>query len=291
MIESLWRCREVDNNKAKLFLTKYLKNYNPEDAQIKLKISHIYRVAELSKRLATMLNLSEEDILLAELIGLLHDIGRFEQIKNYHTFLDKESIDHAEYGNKILFEDDLIRNFITEYKYDEIIKTAISNHNKPCISNDLTNYERLHAMIIRDADKTDILYLSTVGDEKTIFENSNLCKETITDEIYYDLIQREKINYNNIHSAADILLCHFAYIYDYNFSTMLKFVDSKGYIDKMYNRFSFEDDITEERYKNIYLHTKTYIKKKTPFFSSGGTSLMMLLGEMGIVLSVSRGET
>ena len=27
-----------------------------------------------------------------------------------------------------------------------------------------------------------------------------------------------------------------------------------------------------------------------PFFSSGGTSLMMLLGEMGIVLSVSRGE-
>ena len=44
---------------------------------------------------------------------------------------------------------------------------------------------------------------------------------------------------------------------------MLKFVDNKGYIDKMYNRFSFEDDITEERYKNIYLHTKTYIKKKT----------------------------
>lgn len=263
MIESLWRCREVDNNKAKLFLTKYLKNYNPEDAQIKLKISHIYRVAELSKHLVTMLNLSEEDILLAELIGLLHDIGRFEQIKNYHTFLDKESIDHAEYGNKILFEDDLIRNFITEDKYDEVIKKAISNHNKPCISNDLTDYERLHAMIIRDADKTDILYLSTVGDEKTIFENSNLCKETITDEIYYDLIQREKINYNNIHSAADILLCHFAYIYDYNFSTMLKFVDSKGYIDKMYNRFSFEDDITEERYKNIYLHTKTYIKKKT----------------------------
>ena len=28
-----------------------------------------------------------------------------------------------------------------------------------------------------------------------------------------------------------------------------------------------------------------------PFFSSGGTSLLMLLGEMGIVLSVSRGET
>ena len=222
---------------------------------------HCLTAAHCAEKIASACG--DMDVEKAYILGLLHDIGRFEQIKNYHTFLDKESIDHAEYGNKILFEDDLIRNFITEDKYDEIIKTAISNHNKPCISNDLTNYERLHAMIIRDADKTDILYLSTVGDEKTIFENSNLCKETITDEIYYDLIKREKINYNNIHSAADILLCHFAYIYDYNFSTMLKFVDSKGYIDKMYNRFSFEDDITEERYKNIYLHTKTYIKKKT----------------------------
>ena len=27
-----------------------------------------------------------------------------------------------------------------------------------------------------------------------------------------------------------------------------------------------------------------------PFFSSGGTSLMMLLGEMGVVLGVSRNE-
>ena len=242
---------------------KYVNNYDLTKEKIILKKNHSIRVMNLCIKYAKKLGFNDEDVSLAKVIGLLHDIGRFEQIKNYHTFLDKESIDHAEYGKKILFEDDLIRNFITEDKYDEIIKKAISNHNKPCISNDLTDYERLHAMIIRDADKTDILYLSTVGDEKTIFENSNLCKETITDEIYYDLMQKEKINYNNIHSAADILLCHFAYIYDYNFSTMLKFVDSKGYIDKMYNRFSFEDDITEERYKNIYLHTKTYIKKKT----------------------------
>ena len=37
--------------------------------------------------------LYEEDIILAEAIGLLHDIGRFEQIRTYHTFIDKDSVE------------------------------------------------------------------------------------------------------------------------------------------------------------------------------------------------------
>ena len=36
------------------------------------------------------------------LIGLLHDIGRFEQVKVYDTFSDIDSIDHADYGVEIL---------------------------------------------------------------------------------------------------------------------------------------------------------------------------------------------
>ena len=33
------------------------------------------------KVIATLMNLSEEDIKLAEIIALLHDIGRFEELK------------------------------------------------------------------------------------------------------------------------------------------------------------------------------------------------------------------
>lgn len=67
---------------------------------------------------------------LAELIGLLHDIGRFEQIKRYNTFIDKNSINHGQLGVKILFDDNQIRRFIKDSKYDDIIKTAILNHNR-----------------------------------------------------------------------------------------------------------------------------------------------------------------
>ena len=47
------------------------------------------------------LNLEKEDIKLAELIGLLHDIGRFEQLKRFNTFVDKKSINHGEFGGEI----------------------------------------------------------------------------------------------------------------------------------------------------------------------------------------------
>ena len=98
----------VDVNNAKRVFKEYVSNYNLQDGKIALKVAHILRVSELSKKIATSLNLSEEDIKLAELIGLLHDIGRFEQVRKYNTFIDKISINHGEYGVKILFEDNLI---------------------------------------------------------------------------------------------------------------------------------------------------------------------------------------
>ena len=76
----------IDILKAKKVFKEYVKNYNPEDGKIKIKISHIERVSQIARKLAEDLKLNQEDIELAELIGLLHDIGRFEQIKIYHTF-------------------------------------------------------------------------------------------------------------------------------------------------------------------------------------------------------------
>lgn len=44
----------------------------------------------------------KEDIDLAWLIGILHDIGRFEQLRRYQTFFDYRSMDHAKYGVHVL---------------------------------------------------------------------------------------------------------------------------------------------------------------------------------------------
>ena len=84
--------------------TKYVNNYDMNDENIRLKYNHSIRVMELSRKYAQILGFNDEDIYLATLIGLLHDIGRFEQLKVYHSYNDRETIDHAEYGIEQLFD-------------------------------------------------------------------------------------------------------------------------------------------------------------------------------------------
>lgn len=163
---------EIDITKAKEQFKKYVQDYDINDDKIRLKVAHIERVAEISETIAKNLNLNEEEIQLAELIGLLHDIGRFEQIRLYHTFMDKDSINHGEFGVKLLFKDGLIRGFIKTDKYDQIIRTAILNHNKSYIQEGLNERELLHSQIIRDADKIDIFAILVSGNKETIDRKS-----------------------------------------------------------------------------------------------------------------------
>ena len=251
---------KIDINRAKQAFKKYVENYNPDDEKIKMKISHIERVSQIAKNIAIQQNLSEENIELAELIGLLHDIGRFEQVRLYHTFVDKDSINHGEYGVKNLFEDGLIRNFIETEEFDEIIKLSILNHNRSKIQESLTERQNLHAKIIRDADKIDIFATLTVGDKKAIWEKADLSNDIITDEIYREFIEDKAINYKNRETSADILVSHFAYVYDFNFKESLKIIKENNYIDKLYKRFIFNDEETMKRYNEIYRIVKKYLE-------------------------------
>lgn len=252
----------IDIIKAKKTFKEYVKNYDPNDKKVKLKIAHIERVSQVAKQLAENLNLDEEDVKLAELIGLLHDIGRFEQIKRYHTFVDKDSVNHGELGVKILFEEGLIREFIENTEFDEIIKLSILNHNKTTIQEGLNQREKLHAQIIRDADKTDIFSVLTTGDKETIWEKSDLSNDVITDEIYREFMEDKRIDYKKRETSADILVSHFAYVYDFNFKETLEVIKQNNYIDKLYKRFIFNDKETMKKFNNIYETAKKYLEEK-----------------------------
>ena len=107
---------------------KYTEEYDLNNENIERKQKHSIRVMKISKKIAEKLNLTQEEIDIATLIGLLHDIARFEQYTKYHTFKDIDSIDHGDLGVEILNRD--IRKYIETDKYDEIIKLAVKNHNK-----------------------------------------------------------------------------------------------------------------------------------------------------------------
>lgn len=231
----------IDILKAKQAFKEYIKNYDINNGKIQLKISHIQRVAEISKQLATKLNLDEEDIKLAELIGLLHDIGRFEQAKQYNTFVDKDSINHGQYGVKILFEDGLIRNFIEDDQYDKIIYQAIINHNTKGVPEGLSPKEELHSKIIRDADKTDIYYALITEDIQDVYCTDDMSNDIIKDEIMREFKEEHKINYKIRDTAAESMVSHISYVFDFNYKYGLEIVKQNDYINKLANRCKFNN--------------------------------------------------
>ena len=253
----------INLNKAKEEFEKYVKPYGIENVKICRKIEHSYRVIEVAEEIAKSLNLEKEDLELAKLIGLLHDIGRFEQIRIYDTFSDKDSIDHANLGVEILFKDGLIRKFIEDDKYDELIYKAIKNHNKYSIEDGLDKREKLHAKIIRDADKTDIyeVYIRDIeSNENAIFNYDNIAREKIAEKVIESVKKHKLVDRYYTVNEADRYVAALAFIFDFNFKKGLELVKERQYITKLINRVRTENN--EEEMEVIERNILEYFKEK-----------------------------
>ena len=255
----------IDIENAKEVFNEYVKNFNPEDGRIKLKIEHILRVANYSKQIATNLKLNEEQIQLAELIGIFHDIGRFKQAEKYHTFSDKESgINHAEYSIKVLYEDNLIEKFKVDDKYNHIIKKAVLNHNKSEIETGLNEDELLFAKIIRDADKLDIItHAITEYDFESVFWYSEFNCEEINEELIKIMFENHTLDYSKIKNNADLILSFYNMIYDLNFKSSLKELSDNKALNIFTNRIyeNFNSEKVKEQTKKVFEYTQNYLNQ------------------------------
>lgn len=249
----------IDLKKSQKEFLDYTEQFDLKNENIKLKQQHSLRVMKISKEIATKMGLTKNDIDLATLIGLLHDIARFEQYTQFQTFRDLESFDHGDYAIKILEKD--IRKYIETPEYDDIIKVAIKNHNKYQIEEGLKDRELLFAKIVRDADKLDILYEAVEmfwnGIESQI--NSSKISENILAQFKNNKqIKREK-NSSNVQSV-DKVISVISFIFDMNFKESLKILEKEDYINRILDRFDFEDKETKNNIKEIRNIANRYVK-------------------------------
>ena len=121
------------------YFDEYCTLINTHKKMHNVKITHSIDVAYDSKRVGLDLELfNEENIKILWSCGLLHDIGRFMQLRLTGTFKDAESFsennfgkisNHGELGEKILIEDERIKMFFPlTRKYDEFIGKVVGNH-------------------------------------------------------------------------------------------------------------------------------------------------------------------
>lgn len=248
---------------------EYVRNYDPSDEKIKLKIDHTYRVAGLCQRIAESLGLSEPDVDIAWLLGMLHDIGRFEQIRRFGTFNDVQSVDHAEFGADLLFKEGLIRKFAEGYyeecelarsgneEAEQIIKNnehhnkdtgllemAIRQHNKYRVKEDLTERQRMFCDILRDADKVDIFKVNADIPMEIIYDvtTEELKNGVITKEVLESFYKKETVLKSVRRSAVDHIVGHISLLFELVYKESYRQVKEQGYVYKL---LDFKSDVPE----------------------------------------------
>ena len=228
------------------------------DTRIKLKIIHTQRVTEVMEQLTAALPLSESDRELAYLCAVYHDIGRFEQLKRYHTFLDYKSIDHAQLGCEILRQGDFLDELSARER--EQVLTAIGNHNRLAIEDGLDEKTLLFAKLIRDADKCDIFRVFAQEDpvDTTDFSAEQVGQEAVSDVVYESILGHYCIKKQERKTGLDVWVSFLSFFFDLNFAESLRIALKQGYYKKRFLELNFEDPATEERVRRCIAETEQY---------------------------------
>lgn len=246
----------IDIEKAKIAFKDFINEYEDKsDLGFELKIIHTYHVAENAKKIAQELKLSKEDIELTELIGILHDIGRFEELKITKE-LNSVKFDHAGHGSKMLFEEDMIRKFIEDSQYDNIIKKSIENHSRLEIEENLDERTLLHSKIIRDADKIDNYRVKKDEKIEAIFPKrvnriEDMEESKLSDIVYNTILDKKCVDIHDRVTPLDFWVCILAFTFDLNFDVSYKIVKENDYINVLIDRFKYKDIETKSRMENI----------------------------------------
>ena len=247
---------------------EYINKVKVDNPREERKIHHSFRVMQNCKKIATELNLEEEQIKLAQLIGLLHDIGRFEQYKKFKKNIDTGTLDkninfdHAQAGVEILKKDNYIRKYIKEDKYDNIIFKAIYEHNKYELSDNLNQDEQLFCKIVKDADKIDIIYeeiyIYWQEDEQIKKIEEGKISKKVLEGFYLGKLCNNKDCITEIDQIIKVL----SFIYDINFKCSFKILNENNNLNKTIDRFNYKLPDTKFEMLKAKEIANEYIRQK-----------------------------
>ena len=233
---------KLKNNFIK-YADSFLTGDEDFDFNIKIKRDHSINVAMHSVNICKDESCDENSRKLADAIGLLHDIARFEQYTQFETFNDAASFDHGQKGVEILESTEFKNYFKSEDV--EIVKKCLFFHNK--IDFEKTD-ERIDFFIrlIRDADKLDIF--------RVILEKLNMKtgpslthhlpdSDDYSDEIVDAILEGRQICYSKRKTQNDMKLTVLNWIQDLNFRYSYEYTLENNIISKLLKKLPDDEKI------------------------------------------------
>lgn len=253
----------INREKAVRAFEDYVEQYNAEDEKIKLKIEHTNRVCALCEEIARRSGFDAHDVDLAWLAGLLHDVGRFEQLRRFGTFVDAESIDHAEFGADLLFREGRVRAYVEDASEDVLLEKAVRRHSAYRLPADLTSREAKFANLLRDADKIDILKVNVIVPLEEIYNvtTKELKNCKVSDAVMQGFFEGHAILRSLKKTPVDNVVGHISLVYELVYPVSYEIVYRQGFLDKLMN-FQSDWQETNAQFEKIRGKMQKYIEGK-----------------------------
>ena len=234
----------ISYEKYKSLFHNYANRYDKSDGRVELKIIHTEAVVSIMDKICRMRHLPEHTSALAFLCAQFHDIGRFEQLKQFDTFLDHISVNHAVLSCRVLEENKILDELLENDK--KKILTAIANHNK--LEIDPTVYSAIDSAqdpqslqdareclelckLIRDADKCDIFRVFAVEDMNDVVgaPEEVIAAETITPAVLDAIREHRSVDKVIRKTYLDYWISFLGYFFDMNFPESMEIAREQGY--------------------------------------------------------------
>jgi len=251
-------------SKLKVWFADYVKKFHSSDfnhqQNINMKVDHTRRVCIEIIKIGKSLKLNRKYLRLAEVIALLHDVGRFEQYARYRTYADFKSEDHAKLGIKVLREKCVLKGI--NRSTQELILRTIVYHNQAKLPEIEDKNCLFFSRLLRDADKLDVWwvitdYYSNMNSTRNeVFEFGLPDRPEISDEACANLLARRIVKMDYVKTLNDLKLFQMGWIYDVNFLPTFRLIRDRGYMEM------FRDSLPQShKILKVYSEVRTYLEE------------------------------
>ena len=202
-----------------------------------LKEEHTRHVCENMVGIGRGLSLNANQMLLAETIGLFHDIGRFPQYTKYKTFRDSISVNHGLLGAETLVEKKILQTLPADEQ--EIIIQSVKFHNAFAVPKKEKDEIIFFIRLIRDADKLDIWrvfleYYEAPDEDRASAVGLGLPDvPEYTEEVLSHIFQQEIVSLSKIKTLNDFKLLQLSWVFDLNYKPGFRLLLERDYLNRM----------------------------------------------------------
>ena len=215
----------------------FFSNSTRDNTLLQLKIDHTMRVCDHARLIVKHEIACQETGDAILLATLFHDIGRFEQYHTYKTFNDRESINHAHLGIKILKEKGTISSFDRTRR--TLIYSGVVLHNLKDLPSGINQEVATVCKAVRDSDKLDIFKVmlesfSKEESDPTICLGVKNHPTNYTTSFYNNVVQRKSCLYSEMRWINDFKLMLASWVHDLNFRTSYQILHESGNLTKLF---------------------------------------------------------